>query len=450
MELAQYCGGALANLWPPCRTAANLLFTHAECASLLTSLFEASESHVQTHIISTLLRLDLPAPMLAPLLDELLRVNMALSFSATLTAKAIGGKIEGSELERFHRVWRRFFQVGCFEGSFPGCLFPPLTDLLIAVEDYNMACRIATATFHSGVTPSQEESVKRSCALSAKLIKYAACNLFTDLALEVSWHALKTKMDILPILRAWNGVTACPEMAPPKEDIGAMSLLPDSNSLLSLLVMISRDDRCLRSDAECFCRRVVSDSHSFYHLLLKFDPKIVTYARLYHGPYDLSSDLLDRVKHHHDQLREKLPKFAKQCSEFTLSKMERGKTSNKNNPTTAQKPKTNKVKSKPEFFRGGFLLSESNGKDKEKDGMGGKAINNESPLRGTVQVPSGKNQFSSMEGHPFVASTMNASAPIGASSLDVTTVDPHNSNENGSKKKNKKRNNKNKRKKKKK
>ena len=187
--------------------------------------------------------------------------------------------------------------------------------------------------------------MKDSCASSTKFIQYAAGNLFTDLAVEVSRYAIGTVKGILPTLRAWDSVTSSNGLVSTRDDgvEDVVSFIPDSQSLLSLLVIISRDDRCMRTDAECF-----------YRLLSAFGPKVVTYGYLYRGPRDLYSDLLERVSRFHDELQKDLPRLARELSEITKSGVELdNKTSNKKHSKSPKKSKSRMSQNlKKIFFEG--------------------------------------------------------------------------------------------------
>eukprot|EP00977_Amphora_coffeiformis_P003495 scaffold655_cov162-Amphora_coffeaeformis.AAC.16 len=433
MERAQYCSAALVNLWSQLKGVADPLFTYAECVSLLSSIFEAADSRSQSQIVSTLLKLRLPAQIYVPLLNETLRSGMELSLAATLTVKVIGDKLEASELGEFHAVWRRFLESGRSEESLPGCLYPSLVDLCIAVENYEMACRVANTALHSRViTPTQKRYVKTSCASSEKLIQCAVCNyLFSDLAVEISRHALETRERILPTLRAWDSVTSLDRLASNRDGMeDTISFLPDSQSLRSLLVILSRDNRCMKSESYCL-----------YGLLAAFGPAIVTYAFLYRGPIDLDTDLFESVSRLHDELRKDLTRATRERHENSRAKVGvDNKTTSSKKQSKSQKTKASDSNPKQEFFQGGFLLNQPKEKAKEKAAKSDNGMPVMPSQNNAVQAPTGNISALDevLDEIPPISSYISESID-----LDVTKGEPEsisNGPKTNSKKCNKKKN----------
>lgn len=319
IENAQYCGVALASVWPDKKRGAETSiaqdFSDCECVLLLSFLFKCTDQDqsVQKHVATKMTKLHRSARFLAPLLDLVFLYNLEMSVAATITKKAVSEKMGSIGLQKIQTIWARFFESSRSEEPLPRDLFPPLTDLLIATENLGLACHVVSrALSSSNLTKEQRKAAISSCAFKwSSVISYALANRFIEVAVETTGHCLKNGNDVVPLLHEWNAVTA-------KHSFGSMeragqdethSFLFDAKSLVALLTIVSRDIRCMASEAECF-----------HCLLVTFGSTLVAYAYMYTGECDLTSGLYKGLSAFHNELREVLPKLAPQQNQQNAQK----------------------------------------------------------------------------------------------------------------------------------
>lgn len=304
-DRVQYCAVALVSYWPDDgdRSRGSLLgddaFSSAECVSLLSFLFESAGPSLHKHVASKMLKLGRPDRFLAPLLKFVIRHGPELSVATTITKKAVAGQLSFSRLREIGDVWSNYLE-SCQYNDFPRDLFPPLTDMLISSNNYDMACRIVAHVLSSLslLTKAQLEAVKSSCAKSSSMVSFALISNYTEVGIQATKHCFQRFTDILPTLHAWNNLTTKGSKFCPAQGEGEISkpLLFHKGSLLSLLMIVNQDARCLFSKEECFHR-----------LLLEFGPKPVAFAYMYRGVQDLDSDLFEKLSRYHDEIRKELP-----------------------------------------------------------------------------------------------------------------------------------------------
>lgn len=354
VENAQYCAIALSNVWPDlCKDSrvTEQELSESECISLLSFLFDATDPPLQAHFVSAAIKRTQSAGLLASLLEMvLLRQGLQMPLAANLTKKVMDNKIGAYGLQRANEIWLQYFERNDSIKALPGLLLPLLTDLFIAAGNYVSACRVVCRALNPhALTPHQLEAVMSSSASSLAMIDFALVNDFTEVAIAVTAYILKTSGDIFPILLAWNSVSAkffsrTPQIQNGERDVP--SFLSTEKSLLSLLMIVSQDVRCLISEGECFHR-----------LLLAFGPKLVAYGHMYTGLSDLDSGLFQSVTLLHDEIRRELPR------------LERGAfPKSSSSPRQSSKKKTeqsNRISStlKPDdafSLRRGFLIDNPN------------------------------------------------------------------------------------------